>query len=141
MRQSTTATENARNAATTHSRPHKKRRGATCDARMTGATTRNAAKNADAAARRVAADVCPYGHGRHKWRPYDSRVGRVNHNAWLPDRPHENPGLFLASTPTFAYLCPTDSQVCPKNANVQPTKTEVRHRKNSQTDIFIHKKH
>ena len=36
----------ARNAAATHSRLHKKRRGATCDARMTDAITRDDRKNA-----------------------------------------------------------------------------------------------
>ena len=62
IRQSTTATENARNDAATHSRLHKKRRGATCDARMTGETTRNDRKNADAAARNAADTLCPHGH-------------------------------------------------------------------------------
>ena len=78
MRKSTTATENARNDAATHSRLHKKRRGATCDARKTDAITRNASKNAGIAARNAADTLCPHDTGRHKWRPYDTAVNHRN---------------------------------------------------------------
>ena len=80
----------ARNAAATHSRPYKKRRGATCDARMTDAITRDAAKNADAAARNAADTLCRHGTGRHKWRPYGAAGNHRNRKRPEHRHAHQN---------------------------------------------------
>ena len=110
VRRSTTATENARNAAATHNRTHKKRGGATCDARMTAAITRNTAtadrnteKNADAAARHAADTLCRHGTGRHKWRPYGLRRTMAARRNGSADR---------KSCPADRISCPADGFSC-----------------------------
>ena len=110
VRRSTTATENARNAAATHNRTHKKRRGATCDARVTAAITRNTAtadrnteKNADAAARHAADTLCRHGTGRHKWRPYGLRRTMADRRNGSADR---------KSCPADRIFCPADGFSC-----------------------------
>ena len=110
VRRSTTATENARNAAATHNRTHKKRRGATCDARMTAAIARNTAtadrnteKNADAAARHAADTLCRHGTGRHKWRPYGLRRTMAARRNGSADR---------KSCPADRISCPADGFSC-----------------------------
>ena len=111
VRRSTTATENARNAAATHNRTHKKRRGATCDARMTTAITRNTAtadpntaKNADAAVRHAADTLCRRGTGRHKWRPYGLRRTMADRRNGSADR---------KSCPADRIFCHCDGIFCP----------------------------